>query len=204
MNPSYTNTKYYFENPVPAELFDKDGAVWGVLSLIEEYVKEKVGKRGVIIGEGTLVEEGAVIMPPTVIGKNCVIRAGTYIRGNVIIGDNCIIRAEMKNVVMMDNSAAAHLSYIGDSIIGRNCNLGAGSVLSNFRFDGKNITLKLSGEKIDSGLQKFGAIIGDGSHVGCNAVLNPGTVLGKECRVYPLLNIGGFFESGKIVKERSK
>jgi UDP-N-acetylglucosamine diphosphorylase / glucose-1-phosphate thymidylyltransferase / UDP-N-acetylgalactosamine diphosphorylase / glucosamine-1-phosphate N-acetyltransferase / galactosamine-1-phosphate N-acetyltransferase len=200
MKQSYTSYSYYFKKPLYPELFTKDQNVWEVIPLIGKYAKELAGKEGIILGKGTVVEEGAIIKAPCVIGQNCEIRAGTYIRGNVLIGDNCIIRSEMKNSVIMDDSHAAHLSYVGDSIIGRDCNIGAGAVLSNLRFDGKTVSAKIGDELIDTRLMKFGAVLGDGVNIGCNSVCNPGTLLGKNVAVYPLAVVSGFHAEKSMIR----
>jgi len=117
----------------------------------------------VIIRRGTVVEAGGDIRGPTIIGDDCEIRANAYIRGDVIIGNKCLIgnSSELKNTIMLNCAKAPHYNYCGDSIIGSNVNLGAGTKLSNFRFDGRNIILRLNTKRIDSQLRKFGAILGD-------------------------------------------
>lgn len=180
--------------------------VWEALSRIKGFVDKAVEglEKKVIIGEGTVVDKGATIIGPAVIGKNCQIRAGSYIREYVIIGDNCVVRSEMKNCVMMDNSHAAHLSYIGDSIIGERVNLGALTVLSNVSLSEKPVVVKVQGQKIDTGLTKFGAILGDDVHTGSGALTNPGTLVGKKTNIYPNLVAQGFYPSNSIIKLRQE
>jgi len=138
------------------------------------------------LGDGTKVFTGAYIGNNVIIGRNCEIRPGAFIRGNVIIGDDVVIgnSTEVKNAIILNNSSAAHFNYVADSIVGNNCNLGAGTILSNIRFDyfttERTILVRDGEEKIDSGLRKFGAIFGDRSQTGCQAVLSPGTVVGRE------------------------
>ena len=128
-------------------------------------------------------------------------RAGSYIRENVIIGDNCVIRSEVKNSLIMNNSNAAHLSYIGDSIVGERSNLGAGTILSNLKLDEKPIILKVDGKEINTQINKFGAILGDDVHTGSNALTNPGTLIGKNSFIYPNVVVRkGFYSSNSIIK----
>ncbi|MGC8862682.1 MAG: glucose-1-phosphate thymidylyltransferase, partial [Armatimonadota bacterium] len=135
----------------------------------------------VVIGEGTVVEPGAFIMGPAIIGRNCQIRHGCYIRGDVIVGNDCIVghASELKNCIMLDTAQCPHFAYVGDSILGRNVNLGAGTKLSNVPVlstrdpkTGKRPTVKLTigGTEYDTGLPKFGAVLGDGCQTGCNVV----------------------------------
>jgi len=196
------NPKYYFKQPIYSELFERTENVWEVLPRIKEFIKTKGKALGIIVGEGTKIEDGAVIQPPAIIGDNCEIRAGSYLRGNVIIGDRCVIRSEIKNSIIMNNSNATHLSYIGDSIIGSNCNLGAGTILSNLKLGEYNVKVKFNGKMYDTGLKKFGAIIGDNTHIGCNVVTNPGTLIGKNCKVYSNAVLRGVYASNNIIKLR--
>jgi len=170
----------------------------------------------IYIGEGTIVEPGAFVQGPAVIGKNCQIRSGAYIRGNVIIGDNCIVghTSELKNTIMLNKSQCPHFNYVGDSILGNGVNLGCGTVLSNLpitsikdKETGKRSTIKifLDDVEVDTGLAKFGAIVGDHTETGCNSVLNPGCILGKYSLVYPSTSVGkGFHGHKKIFKHRQK
>jgi bifunctional UDP-N-acetylglucosamine pyrophosphorylase / glucosamine-1-phosphate N-acetyltransferase len=146
----------------------------------------------VIIGPGSVVESGALIKGPCVIGAKTEIRQGAYIRGDVIVGDNCIVghATEIKNSIMLDGAKAGHFAYIGDSILGANVNLGAGTKLANLKMvSGTVVLCTPSGERIDTGRRKLGAILGDATETGCNSVTSPGTILGKECRVYPCVNV---------------
>lgn len=194
--------EYFFKDILFPELFEGVEFVWGALNKIKEFVAEKTKDKKVIIGEGTVVEQGAIIQGPAVIGKNCKIRSGSYIRSNVIIGDNCTLRSEIKNSIIMNNSNAAHLSYIGDSIIGSNCNLGAATVLSNLKLGSDDVKVKINGKIYDTGLRKFGAVIGGNTHTGCNVVTNPGTLIGKNCNIYSNAVLRGFYKSNQIIKLR--
>ena len=166
----------------------------------------------VVIGEGTVVEPGAFIMGPAIIGKNCQIRHGCYIRGDVIVGNDCIVghASELKNCIMLDTAQCPHFAYVGDSMLGRNVNLGAGTKLSNVPIagakdpeTGKRPTVKftIDGVDYDTGLQKFGAVVGDGSQTGCNVVTNPGCLIGKNTLVYPNTSLKkGYYPPNTIIK----
>src|SRR4051812_41577996 len=125
----------------------------------------------VFIGEGTVVEDGVMIKGPAIIGKNCQIRHNAYLRENVIIGDNCVIgnSSELKNALLFNNAQAPHYNYIGDSILGHKAHLGAGVKVSNFKLFPGNIMVEKDGTPFDTGLRKFGALVGDSAEIGCNA-----------------------------------
>lgn len=166
----------------------------------------------VVIGEGTVVEPGAFVMGPAIIGRNCQIRHGAYIRGDVIVGNNCIVghASELKNCVMLDTAQCPHFAYVGDSILGRRVNLGAGTRLSNvpvvsFKDEqtGRRPTIKFSinGAEYDTGLVKFGAVLGDGCQTGCNVVTNPACLIGRDTLVYPGVSLKkGYHPGGRIIK----
>ncbi len=146
-----------------------------------------------------------MIKGPAIIGRNCQIRHNAYIREHVLIGDNCVIgnSCEVKNSLLFNQSAAPHFNYIGDSILGYEAHLGAGVKISNFKVIGGNIRVEIDGKPFDTGLRKFGAIIGDRADVGCNAVLNPGSIIGKSSVIYPNTNWRGVLPANSIVKNKS-
>jgi carbonic anhydrase/acetyltransferase-like protein (isoleucine patch superfamily) len=159
------------------------------------------------IGEGTVVESGALIKGPTVIGNNTEIRQGAYIRGNCLIGNRCVVghATEIKTSIMLDGAKAGHFAYIGDSILGNDVNLGAGTKLANLKIVNVEMKLKVEGEVYKTGLRKLGAIIGDKGETGCNSVTSPGTFLGKSSLVYPCVNVpGGFYPKRSIIGLRAK
>lgn len=214
LSPSYFFDLSSFAHP---RLFENADYAWIPLSRIEGYLKElQLGKIDgdvsphaylikselISIGEGSVVEPGAYIQGPCVIGKNCVVRHGAYIRGNFIAGDNCVIGhdSEVKNSIFLNGTHAAHFAYVGDSILGNRVNLGAGTKCANLRLNGETIFIHHDGKKIATGLRKFGAILGDGTQIGCNAVTNPGTLMGKSVNCYPCTNVGGVIASKSIVK----
>tara|TARA_B100001248_G_scaffold262723_1_gene261600 strand:+ start:7018 stop:7698 length:681 start_codon:yes stop_codon:yes gene_type:complete len=135
----------------------------------------------------------AVIEGPTYIGANTEIRPGAYIRGKVIIGEGCVLgnACEYKNCLLMDQVQTPHYNYVGDSILGTGAHLGAGVILANLRLDQKEVAVKTEKGRIDTGLRKLGALMGEGAEVGCNAVLQPGTILGKKSIVFPTLAFSG-------------
>ena len=144
----------------------------------------------------------ATLIGPLYIGARSEIRPGAYVRGNLIAGEDCVIGhgAEIKNTLMMDRVHVPHRPYIGDSILGTGAHLGAGVVLSNLRLDQKNVFVRLPDRAVDSGLRKFGAILGDGAEVGCNAVLNPGTLLGPRGLVMPAIAFGGYLPADSVAR----
>ena len=146
----------------------------------------------------------ATLIGPIWIGANTKLLPGCYLRGNVIAGADCVIghNAEIKNSLLLDGVHLPHRPYVGDSILGNNAHLGAGVVLSNLRLDQQNIFVRLPGGAIDSGLRKFGAILGDRAEVGCNAVLNPGTLLGKRALVMPSISVGGYVPPATLAHVR--
>jgi NDP-sugar pyrophosphorylase family protein len=159
----------------------------------------------VFIGEGTLVEDGVMIKGPAIIGKNCQIRHNAYLRENVIIGDNCVVgnATEVKNSIFFNNAQAPHFNYVGDSILGHKAHLGAGVILSNFKMLPDSITVEIDGAPFDTGLRKFGALLGDNSEVGCNAVLSPGSIVGRGSVIYPGVMWRGILPRNMIVKNRA-
>src|SRR3989454_7978524 len=164
------------------------------------YIGEKV-----FIGAGTVVEDGVMIKGPAIIGRNCQIRHNAYVREDVIVGDNCVVgnSCELKNVFMFNNCQAPHFNYVGDSILGHRAHLGAGVKVSNVKLDRTNVTVEVDGKPFDTGLRKFGALLGDGSQVGCNAVLNPGSILGPGALIYPNVNWRGILPANMIAKNKA-
>ena len=153
------------------------------------------------IGAGVVVEPGALIMAPAIICTGAHIRQGAYIRGSVIVGEKSVVghSTEMKNSIMVSESKAGHFAYVGDSILGK-VNLGAGTKLANFKLDGSVVSVSVGGERIDTSLRKFGAILGDGVSTGCNSVTSPGTIIGKNSFLYPNATAKGFYPERSIIK----
>jgi len=166
---------------------------------------------GVMI-EGAVHLHPSVVLPHTAtligplwIGAGTEIRPGAYVRGNVIVGEGCVLgnACEFKNCLLLDGVQVPHFSYVGDSILGNRAHLGAGVILSNLRLDRKPIILHAEGRLHETGLRKLGAILGDDAEVGCNAVLNPGSLLGKRALVMPTVAFSGYLPANTIAKVRS-
>lgn len=155
------------------------------------------------IAKSAKVAESATIAGPLIIDEEAEIRPGAYIRGNAIIGRGATFgnSCEIKNSIMFNESQTPHFNYVGDSIIGYKSHIGAGGITSNLKSDKSNVVVKSrDGENIETGLRKFGAILGDNVEVGCNSVLNPGTVLGRNSMVYPTSCVRGFVPENSIFK----
>lgn len=146
----------------------------------------------------------ATLIGPLWIGANTEIRPGAYIRGNVIVGEGCVLgnSCEFKNSLLMDQVQVPHFSYVGDSIMGNQTHLGAGAICSNLRLDQQPIVIRTGEANYETGLRKFGAILGDGVEVGCNAVLQPGTLLGRRSLIMPLTAFGGSLPANTLARNR--
>lgn len=159
-------------------------------------------------GDQVWIHKTAVIYPnnyiagPCIIGPETEVRPGAFIRGKALVGANCVVgnSTELKNVILFDDVQVSHYNYVGDSILGTHSHLGAGALTSNVKGDRTPVTVRVGEEKLETGLKKFGAMVGDGVEVGCHAVLNPGTVIGKGSRIYPLSMVRGFVPAGHLVK----
>jgi NDP-sugar pyrophosphorylase family protein len=159
----------------------------------------------VAIGTGCRIEPGAVIVGPAVLGDGVTVRTGAYIREFVILGTGSLVGAhsEVKGSILLPSAKAPHQNYVGDSVLGRQVNLGAGTILSNVKNVGREVTFHHDGEVVHTGLRKFGAVLGDGCKTGCNTVLNPGVLLGRGSVTYPNATLrGGVYPPGTLVKVR--
>jgi NDP-sugar pyrophosphorylase family protein len=201
-----------------AVLFEGCEHAWEALKRIQDYLSSHahsdlrnrcdgnawIGER-VSIGEGTVVEDGVMIKGPAMIGRNCQIRHNAYLREDVIVGDNCVIgnSCELKNVLVFNQCQVPHFNYVGDSILGHRAHLGAGVVLSNVKVIKGNVMVEFDGRRIDTGLRKFGALLGDHTEIGCNSVLNPGSVIGRGSLIYPCTNWRGVLPANRIAKNRA-
>jgi NDP-sugar pyrophosphorylase family protein len=201
------------------KLFENVVHVWEALRQIPSYLQFRlkpgvqarlIGRPhiggAVFIGRGTVVENGATIKGPAWIGENCEIRSGCYIRENVVVGNGCVLgnSCEFKNSILFDEAEVPHFNYVGDSIIGHRGHLGAGVILSNVRLDRREITVPRGDglPSLPTGLKKFGAVIGDFAEVGCNAVLSPGSIIGRQTLIYPGVQWRGVAPERAIVKLR--
>lgn len=202
-----------------AALFDGCEHAWEPLRRLKDYIrttlkpeqhhrllgKAFIGEQ-VFIGEGTVVEEGAMIKGPAIIGRNCEIRHNAYIREDVIIGDGCVIgnACEFKNSLLFNRCQVPHFNYVGDSILGFKAHLGAGVKISNVKLVAGNVRIHWNGAWVDTGLRKFGALLGDQTDVGCNSVLNPGSIIGRGSVVYPNVNWRGVLPPTSVAKNRAE
>jgi len=213
----------------PADLFDlaqsEHAAIfrnwenaWDALKSLENYISTNLRRElhnrcegkvfigdDVFIGEGTVVEDGAMIKGPAIIGKNCEIRHSAYIRDHVIIGDNCVIgnSSEIKHSILFNGCQVPHFNYVGDSIFGHKAHLGAGVKISNVKLVPGNIFVEMDGKPFDTGLRKFGALLGDFAEIGCNSVLNPGSIIGRNSIIYPNTNWRSILPANMIVKNKA-
>lgn len=209
--------EHYFDlsNFEHRELFEGVKFVWEVIPRIGDYLRSILNPeiRGVVmegafidkqvfIGEGTIVEPGAVILGPAYIGRNCIVRAGAYVRGDVLAGDGSVLghASEFKNCVLMGYTQCPHFNYVGDSVLGFKSHLAAGVIVSNLKITRDEVVVKLEGAEYPTGLYKFGAIVGDEVEIGCNAVINPGTLVSKRVLVYPLASLRGYYPPNGVVK----
>jgi NDP-sugar pyrophosphorylase family protein len=176
---------------------------WEVLSPLEPGVHLLGGP--ISIATNCRIEPGAVLRGPLLVGEGCEIRTGAYLRGRVILGRGCVVGAhtEVKTAILLDGAHAPHQNYVGDSILGGAVNLGAGTILSNVKNVGKEVTFRHQEELVHTGLRKFGAVLGDGCRTGCNTVLNPGVLMGPGCVTYPNVSLrSGYYAAHTLVKLR--
>ena len=205
-------TSELFECNVPylKDLFSSNEYPWEMLTKIKDLILSLIEKglpdftelkEGVLVGKDVKIADTATIEAPAIIGHGTEIRTGAFIRGSVITGSNCVIgnSSELKNCILLDRVQVPHYNYVGDSVLGNHAHMGAGSICSNLKSDGKNIVIHGDTE-IETGLRKIGGILADEADVGCGCVLNPGTVIGKNTSVYPLTSLRGVIPSGCIVK----
>ena len=199
-----------------AELFAKYEYPWEVLPHIKEFVSE-LGKKldpeeYTEIAPEVWVHKTVKIAPTASLNGPCVICEGTevrqcaFVRGSALIGAKCVIgnSTEIKNAIIFDNCEVPHYNYVGDSVLGFHAHMGAGSILSNIKADKKNVTIACEGEKIQTGLRKMGAVLGDWVDLGCNSVCNPGSVIGRKTNLYPLSFVRGFVPADRVYKKQGE
>lgn len=208
-----TKDLYECKTPYLVDLFDSCDYPWEMLPKLKDYIQELIKNgidgfeeisEGVLVGKNVKIAPTATIEAPAIIGEGTEIRPGAFIRGSVITGANCVLgnSSEFKNCILLDKVQAPHYNYIGDSVMGNHSHMGAGSICSNLKTDGKPVVIH-GDEDYETGLRKIGGILADGADVGCSCVLNPGTVLGKNTSVYPMNALRGVFPSGCIVKSQT-
>ena len=207
---------YSLEQTIAKELLEKFTYPWEVLPHIGEYILElgqklpqeeyeKIGE-DVWIAKTAKVAPTAYIHGPAIIGKEADVRHCAFIRGKVIVGEGTVVgnSTELKNVILFNKVQVPHYNYVGDSILGYRSHMGAGSITSNVKSDKTLVTIKIEGKKIETGLKKMGAMLGDEVEVGCNTVMNPGTIIGKHSNIYPLSMVRGYVPENSIDKKQGE
>lgn len=202
---------YDLNETIAKDLFEGKTYPWEVLPEIGDFVK-KLGETlsdefdhpedDIWIHKSVKIAKTATLKGPLIIDADTEVRPGAFIRGNVLVGKNCVVgnSTELKNVVLFNTVQVPHYNYVGDSILGTHSHMGAGSITSNVKSDKTLVVVKNDGEEIETGLKKFGAMIGDYVEVGCNSVLNPGTVIGRNTNIYPLSPVRGVVPENSIYK----
>ena len=203
LDTSKTIAKEIFENKTyPFEVLPEIGEFILKLQKTLDENEFNVSDGNVYIHKSVKVYETANIFGPCIIDEGTEVRPGAFIRGNAIIGKNCVVgnSTELKNVIIFDNVQVPHYNYVGDSVLGFKSHMGAGSITSNVKSDKTLVKVK-DGEKIiETGLKKMGAVLGDNVEVGCNSVLNPGTIVGRQSNIYPLSCVRGTVPANSIFK----
>ena len=207
---------YNLEETMAKSLLENLTYPWEALPKISEFIIELGSKLDKTIyelkGENIWIAKTANIYPtafikgPAIIGENAEVRHCAFIRGNAIVGNNAVVgnSTELKNVILFNNVQVPHYNYVGDSILGYKAHMGAGSITSNVKSDKKLVIVKNEKEKIETGLKKFGAMIGDCVEVGCGSILNPGSVIGKNTNIYPLSSVRGVVPENSIYKNQNE
>ncbi len=208
----FTSNLFDLEHTLANPLLENFTYPWEALPLIREFIlglgetlssEEYECRDGnVWIAKSAKLYPNIYIAGPTIIGPETEVRPGAFIRGSALIGAGCVVgnSTEIKNAILFDGAQAPHYNYIGDSILGYKAHTGAGAITSNLKQDHSSVTIRTDSERIETGLRKFGAILGDCAEIGCGSVLNPGTVIGRSARVYPLSMVRGFVPGFSIYK----
>ncbi len=209
------NNLFSLDKTIAVDLFEKYNYPWEVLPHIGEHIKQlsknldldiyEQKQEGVFIAKSAKIAPTAFIAAPCIICEDAEVRHCAFIRGNAIVGKNAVVgnSTELKNVILFDKVQVPHYNYVGDSILGYKAHMGAGSITSNVKSDKSLVEVKLNDEKIKTSLKKFGTILADNVEVGCNTVLNPGSVVGKNTSVYPLSMVRGYIEANSIFKDKN-
>ena len=207
---------YTLEETIARDIFAGVEYPWEVLPKIHDFILElgstlpeeeyeKIGE-DVWIARSANVFPSAYIHGPAIIGKNAEVRHCAFIRGNAIVGEGAVVgnSTELKNVILFNKVQVPHYNYVGDSILGYKAHMGAGSITSNVKSDKKLVVLKTPEGPVETGMKKFGAMLGDEVEVGCGTVLNPGSVVGKKSNIYPLSSVRGFVPAESIYKKQGE
>ena len=207
---------YSLDQTIAKDIFNGVTYPWEVLPKISNFILElgatlsedEYEKRGenVWVAKSAKVAPTAFINGPELIGKDAEVRHCAFIRGNAIVGEGAVVgnSTELKNVILFNKVQVPHYNYVGDSVLGYKSHMGAGSITSNVKSDKKLVVVKAGEEKIETGMKKFGAMLGDEVEVGCGSVLNPGTVVGNHSNIYPLSSVRGFVPANSIYKKQGE
>ncbi|MCM1087380.1 MAG: hypothetical protein NC419_04430 [Muribaculaceae bacterium] len=207
---------YTLDETIAKEIFEDVTYPWEVLPKIGEFIvrlgntlpEEKYERRegNIWIAKSAKVYPSAYINGPAIIDEDAEIRHCAFIRGNAIVGKGAVVgnSTELKNVILFNKVQVPHYNYVGDSILGFKAHMGAGSITSNVKSDKTLVVVRAGEERYETGLKKFGAMLGDGVEVGCNSVLNPGTIIGRETNIYPTSMVRGFVPAGSIYKKQGE
>lgn len=207
---------YNLDETIAKDLLEKFEYPWEVLPHIEEFIIEtgknlskdeyKEVSENVWVHKTANVFPSAYIKGPAIICENAEVRHCAFIRGKAIVGKNAVVgnSTELKNVIIFNNVQVPHYNYVGDSILGYKSHMGAGSITSNVKSDKKLVVIKSKDEKIETGLKKIGAMLGDSVEVGCGSVLNPGTIIGRNTNIYPLSSVRGVVPANSIYKKQNE
>ena len=207
---------YTLDETIAKDIFDGVEYPWEVLPKISNFImklgatlsEEEYEKRGdnVWVARSAKVAPTAFIGGPAIIGKDAEVRHCAFIRANAIVGEGAVVgnSTELKNVILFNKVQVPHYNYVGDSILGFKAHMGAGSITSNVKSDKKLVVVKTPEENIETGMKKFGAMLGDNVEVGCGTVLNPGSVVGKNTNIYPLSMVRGYVPSNSIYKKQGE
>ena len=207
---------YQLEETIAAELFEGVVYPWELLPEISSFILE-LGKRlpadkftqvkeNIWVANSAKVAPSACLNGPLIVDEEAEIRHCAFVRGNAIVGKGAVVgnSTELKNVILFNKVQVPHYNYVGDSILGFKAHMGAGSITSNVKSDKTLVAVKNGDMEIETGLKKFGAMIGDEVEVGCNSVLNPGTVIGRNSNIYPVSMVRGYVPAGSIYKKRGE
>ena len=210
------NIECFFDlnETISYKIFENTKYPWEAISKINEFMNIMLSnfssddfyqkENNIFISKNAYISPSSYIKGPCLIDSNAEIRHNAFIRGGVIVGKNAVVgnSSELKNCILFNRAQAPHFNYVGDSIMGYKSHIGAGVIFSNLKSNGSNVTVNINGNKIDTKLRKFGAMIGDFVEIGCNTVLNPGTIIGKNSIIYPLSNVRGYVPENKIFKNK--
>lgn len=203
-------------NTIAKELLERLEYPWEVFNTLEDFImeigpklpKDKFEQKGdnIWIAKSAKVAPTASLNGPLIIDEDAEVRHCAFVRGNAIVGKGAVVgnSTELKCTLLFDKVQVPHYNYVGNSVLGFKSHMGAGSITSNLKSDKSLVTVNVHGEKVETGMKKFGAILGDCVEVGCNSVMNPGTVIGKNTNVYPLSMVRGYVPEGSIYKNKNE